>query len=150
MTLPTHLMAGLVVGKLTGNYSVAIITSIVFDIDHLFFYYTRHLLFRPAKVLKKAFKEKIYVKGKRGIFHSVFTWMLVSLIFLLINFPVGVTIASAYFVHLALDALDDSSFYPLYPWERLEIKGPINYFSFSEVIFLAVFSFSYYLIIVFA
>ncbi|HMB65965.1 MAG TPA: metal-dependent hydrolase [Patescibacteria group bacterium] len=147
MTLPTHLMAGLIVGKMTGNYPAAIITSIVFDLVHLFFYYTPDLLFRPFKVLRKALRAKVYLKGERGVFHSIFTWVLVSVVFMLINFPLGVTVASAYFLHLILDALDTSSFYPFYPFKGLNLHGPIIYASFAEVIFLAILSGVYYLII---
>ena len=145
MTLPTHIMAGLIVGKVTGNYPVAIITSVVFDLDHFFFYYTRDLIFRPVKVFKKALRKKIFIKGRRGIFHSVFTWIMVSALFMLINFPLGVTVSASYLVHLILDVLDDASFYPFYPLKVLNLRGPITYFSFSEVVFLAIITLAYYL-----
>jgi len=34
MTLPTHALLGLIIGKATGNYSFAIASSVLPDIDH--------------------------------------------------------------------------------------------------------------------
>ncbi len=147
MTLPSHFLVGVAVGSITGHYPAAIITSVVFDLDHLFFYYTRNLLFRPLKVLTKALEEKVYIKGQRGIFHSIFSLVAISTIFLLIDFSLGMTVFLAYFFHLLLDALDESPFYPFYPLKKMELSGPVIYASFGEVTLLVLLGLAYYLII---
>ena len=36
MYFPSHIAAGLVIGKLTGDYTTAVIASVFPDIDHLY------------------------------------------------------------------------------------------------------------------
>ena len=35
MTLPTHLVFGLIIGKVTGNYPLAVLAAIAVDVDHI-------------------------------------------------------------------------------------------------------------------
>jgi membrane-bound metal-dependent hydrolase YbcI (DUF457 family) len=47
---------------------------------------------------------------------------------------VGVTFALGYFSHILLDALDSADFWPLWPLTKINIRGPVPYFSIEELV----------------
>lgn len=74
-------------------------------------------------------------EDERNYLHSVFTWILLSIIILLISVPVGIVFAISYVVHLCFDMLDKSDYYPLFPNKSVNIKLRIKYCSKQEFIF---------------
>ena len=135
MTLPTHLLAGLIIGKITGDYATAITGSLVMDLDHAVSYFRHGILFKP-KQLFQAIKEEADPWGdQRNFMHSIFSWVIISILLSIINFHLGLVFSLAYFFHLVFDALDSANFYPFFPFRKFAIKGFVKYFSKQEIAF---------------
>jgi len=66
--------------------------------------------------------EDTIITDQRNYFHSIFAFVILSLIILLINVPVGIVFAIAYAVHLCFDMLDKSDYYPLFPNKSINVK----------------------------
>jgi membrane-bound metal-dependent hydrolase YbcI (DUF457 family) len=128
----THLALGLIIGKVTGNYPAAIIGSLAIDIDHLIPIIERR---KPFSVKKIWQKSKKHLDSSRSYFHSVFAWIFFSAIFCLIDLQFGIIFSIAYLGHFLLDALDNSTFYPFYPFKKIVILGFIPYYSRKELYF---------------
>jgi len=135
MTFLSHILAGLIIGKITGNYSVAIIASVVMDLDHVISYYRHKMLFDFRKILKEALNEKDQWGYQRNFLHNIFVFIILSLLVILFNPAIALTFFLAYFVHLFLDAIDGSPLYPLYPSKKFATVGLIRYNSKQEYIF---------------
>ena len=145
MFITTHLAAGLLVGKMTGNYPLAIGGAIIWDIDHLIPYYRHHVLKSPAKFWHAITSGTDPYRGQRGWFHNIFAWLLIAgASLLLLPPPLGVAFSLGYLSHLVLDAFDTADFWPLYPSKAINLHGPIRYFSLSEA------SFAFALLLLFA
>jgi membrane-bound metal-dependent hydrolase YbcI (DUF457 family) len=132
MTLPTHLMAGLILGKITGNYPLSIGIGVGIDVDHVFSYFKNGILLKPKKFLKTIFNKDDPYGDQRFILHNVLVFILLSMIVLMFNRTIGVVFALAYFSHIFLDALDSSDYFPFFPNKKLNLHGPIKYFSKQE------------------
>lgn len=126
-----HLFAGLIIGKLFGNYIIALLGALLVDIDHLIVYAKHGILFNPKKFWKTITNPLDPYGNQRNFLHSFFTWIIISAIIFLIDFRIGIIFSLAYLSHLILDLLDGSDFYPLYPL-KFNIKGPIKYLSMQE------------------
>ncbi len=135
MTLPTHLLAGLIIGNLTGNYTVAITGSLIMDLDHIISFYRHGILFNAKKLLKEVSDEKDPWNDQRNYLHNVFVWVAISIIFCLINLNLGIIFSLCYLVHLIFDALNTVNFYPFYPSRKFPVKGFIKYGTRKELIF---------------
>ena len=135
MTFPAHLLLGLVIGKVMGNYPVAILASTLVDVDHLQSYIKHGLLSRPKELWSTLTSQDDPYGDQRGIFHNVMFFALVSWVLISLFSSVGWVIAAGWLGHLCLDALDSSDYWPLYPYKRINLKGPIDYNSKAEVIF---------------
>ena len=146
MTYPTHLALALIIGKATGNYEVSLITSFAPDLDHLFSLYKHKLLKNPKEFFKITLQTNDPWKDQRGYLHNFINFLCISTLAYIINQPLGTIIFLAYFGHLLLDALDNSSYYPFFPNTKINIRGPIKYFSKAEFIF-ALILFVIYLIL---
>src|SRR3989344_1312471 len=134
MTFPTHILAGLIIGKLTGDYTAALTGSLVMDADHLISYHQNGILFKPKRILQESLTEKDPWGSQKNIFHSVQAWLLVSLLLVSINAHFGLIFSLAYLVHLILDALH-RDVYPFYPYKKFKIQKPIiRYLSKKEAI----------------
>lgn len=134
MFLLAHLFVGLIIGKIFGNYVVALLGALIIDIDHLVPYIKHKIIFRPKKLCKTITNPKDPYGNQRNYLHSVFLWAVISIIIILINFNIGLIFSLAYFSHLLFDALDNSNFYPFYPL-KYNLKGPIGYLSVREFMF---------------
>lgn len=130
-----HLAAGLLLGKLTGSYTWALMGAFFPDVDHLFSYVRHGLLWRPKRLWKALIREADPWGDQRNFLHTVFLWVLISGAFLLIDFRIGLVFSLGYLSHLALDALDSADYYPFYPSKQITIRGPIGYFSWKELVF---------------
>ena len=138
MFLPTHLAAGLIIGKLTGNYNAALLGSVVMDLDHLLAYSRAGILFNFKKLLIATTGKINIGMPQRNFLHNIFFCLLISAVALTINFSAGLVFAIAYICHLILDSLDNSNYYPLYPNLKIKLHGPIKYFSKQDIIFAAI------------
>lgn len=129
MYLPSHIAAGLVIGKITGDYTAAVIGSLIPDLDHLYSYF-KHGAFKSwKKIIQTITSEEDPHDDQRNYFHNIFFFLAVVAFFMIINFSVGLIFSIAYFVHLLMDSLDGAEYYPLYPNKRINLRGPIGYFS---------------------
>jgi len=146
MFLPTHLVAGLVIGKLTGNYNVALLGSVIMDLDHLLAYYRAGILFKFRKVLIAATGKADIGMPQRNFFHNIFFCLLVLALALAVNFSAGLVFGIAYLCHLVLDSLDDSNYFPFYPNKQINLRGPIRYFSRQEFVFAFILLLIYFII----
>jgi membrane-bound metal-dependent hydrolase YbcI (DUF457 family) len=140
MTFPTHLMAGLVIGKLTGNYSLSIAGSLFLDIDHAFSYAKNGILLKPKQLWKAVTDREDPYGDQRYFLHNFFVFLIITTIVLLLDLRIGLIFGIAYLGHLILDALDNSDYFPFFPNKKFNVRGPIRYFSIEEslVFFLLV------------
>ena len=136
MTLPTHVLAGLIIGKITGDFPTALVGSLVIDLDHVVSYFRHGILFKPRQLYKAISDEADPWGDQRNFLHSIFSWIAISVLLLLINFKFGLVFSIAYFFHLVFDALDSADFYPFFPFfKKVVIKGFVKYYSKQEIIF---------------
>ncbi len=70
MFIITHFIAGLLIGKLTGNYTFALVGAVLIDVDHLFSY-VKHRVLCPSASTKpqplgcgalRASKKQVLIK----------------------------------------------------------------------------------------
>jgi membrane-bound metal-dependent hydrolase YbcI (DUF457 family) len=133
MFIITHLVLGLILGKLFGSYSFALIGALIPDIDHIFPYIRHKILFHMKKLWKTITASKDKYHDQRNYLHSLFIVIPVTIIMLVLNYSLFLVFSLAYLSHLFLDSLDNSEFYPFYPIKK-KILGPIKYFSKTEFI----------------
>ena len=145
MFFASHLAAGLIIGKLTGNYSAALLGSLLIDIDHIVSYAKHGLLFNPKRAWKVMTSHEDTHGTQRHFLHSFFSWAIITAVMALFNYSYAVIFSIGYFVHLIFDAFDSSDFYPLFPL-KWNIKGPLQYMSSAEYLFAALLFVIYFLL----
>ncbi|OIO45584.1 MAG: hypothetical protein AUJ28_03945 [Parcubacteria group bacterium CG1_02_37_51] len=133
MYLGTHLAAGLIIGKITGDYTPAILGSVIGDVDHLYSYYKHGLFQSVEKFIKYARAKENPIDDERNYLHNVNVIFILSLIIMVFNFFTGLVFLIAYLSHLLLDALDHTDFYPFWPNRKINLRGPINFFSIGDI-----------------
>lgn len=138
MTIPTHIMLGAIIGKITGNYSLAIGASIVPDFDHLSSYIRSGVIKTPKVFWKTITDEQDPYGNQRGILHNLIVFVFVSIILILFLSKVGYVLVLGWLGHIILDALDRSDYWPFYPNKKVNIRGLIKYASIQEFIFFLV------------
>jgi membrane-bound metal-dependent hydrolase YbcI (DUF457 family) len=136
MFITAHILAGLLIGKLTGHYALALASAVLIDVDHLGPYARHRVLWRPKSLWSAATDPEDPYKDQRTILHSFITWTLVSTIVLLIDQHIATVVSLGWLSHLILDVLDGSDFSPLYPFGT-SVRGPIGYLSRGEFAFTA-------------
>lgn len=140
MTHPTHLIAGALVGYATGDYATALIVSVAVDIDHL-----------PSMLGKKVFKSKnaflqsiletdSKYEAERGILHNALSFSVISIAVWILFPSIAPAFILSYLAHLIMDGLDSANTPILWPFSRINIKGPVKYFSRREFLFAALLS----------
>jgi len=134
MFIVAHIVAGLIIGKITNNYPLALTGALFVDVDHLIPYIKHKVIFSPKKFWKTITDPLDPFGNQRNYLHSFLTWTIFTAIILQINFNLGVIFSLGYLSHLILDFLDGSDFYPLYPL-KYKFNGPIKYFSKNELVF---------------
>ena len=138
MTLPTHLVFGLIIGKVTGNYPLAVLAAIAVDVDHIVPFAKSGALWSPRK-LWHVMKDRTDRFGTpRYILHNVFVATAMCIGAFIINTQFGIIVSLSYLSHLFLDAIDDTIYYPFYPNTSINIRGPIEYFSKQEIALVVV------------
>jgi membrane-bound metal-dependent hydrolase YbcI (DUF457 family) len=136
MLFITHLITGVILGAISGNYLWVILGSMLVDIDHVYVF-LRHRIYNPLHMVRLGCDSRDVIKGQRTVAHSLLGWAIVSGAIYLFDATVGFYFGVGYLAHLLLDAFDKAElqlFYPL-SWH---IRGPINYNSRSEHVLLAV------------
>ncbi len=134
MFLPTHLAAGLIIGKLTGNYGASLFGSVFMDLDHLLAYYRAGILFKFKKVFAVIAGRANINIPQRNYLHNILFFCLAAALALMLNFSAGLIFGAAFALHLVLDSLDNSNYYPFYPNLKINLHGPVKYFSKQEFI----------------
>ena len=145
MFIFAHFLFGLIIGKISGNYLVALIGALFIDLDHLVVYIKKGIIFKPKKLWKIIIDANDPYGFQRNFLHNFFVWIVLSIIILIFDFKIGIIFSLAYLSHLFLDSLDGSDFYPFYPW-KFNVRGPIRYLSLSELIFTLILLLVYVLI----
>ncbi len=135
MTLPTHFLLGMIMGKVTGNYPIAISASVLIDLDHLQSYISHGIILKPKKLWKTLTDQKDPWGDQRGMFHNIVFFGVVAVPLMFLGGAIGKIITLGYLGHLLLDALDNSDYWPLYPNKKINLKGFINYGTWHELMF---------------
>jgi membrane-bound metal-dependent hydrolase YbcI (DUF457 family) len=146
VTIPTHLIAGLLIGKLTGNYPLAIASSALVDVDHLQSYIKSGVILKPKLFWKTITDQADPYGNQRGYLHNTFVFFIISSLLYLFFSVAIVPFILGWLGHLILDALDNSDYWPLYPNKRVNLKGPILYATYQELLF-AIFLLSLYFVL---
>ena len=143
----THLAAGLIVGKVTGQYDAALIASFFADLDHLIPLIKTGVILHPLALLRTTITEDDSYGNERHILHNVGVWLIIStFVYFAIGTEWGIAFLAAYFIHLLLDAIDGANFYPFYPNKRINFRGSIRYASLNEM-FLSIILFGFFLLL---
>lgn len=144
MTIPNHLALGLIIGKVTGSYEIAIATSVLLDCDH-FIPLAKHGLMKNFKGFWKAItdsEDKFH--DQRGILHNIFALLIIiSLSSIIFGPQVALVVGLSHFGHIFLDAISDSDSWPFRPFSNFKLRGFIPYYSKYEILnffmFIAIF-----------
>lgn len=134
MTIASHIAVGLIVGKITDNYPLALAVSLLLDLDHVLVYFRNGVFKNFKKFWTTVTNEEDPYGNQRNVLHSIFTWGALSLLTFLFLPKFALTFTLAYLGHLLLDLLDSSDYQPFYPI-KWNVKGPIKYFSYAELLF---------------
>jgi len=86
------------------------------------------------KVKPLSFLINIFL-GHRGIFHSVFLLILISLLIMLASYEITIAFFVGYLSHLILDSLTPEGVMFFYPFSKKKTKGFIRTGSLWENIF---------------
>ncbi|HLC61199.1 MAG TPA: metal-dependent hydrolase [Candidatus Nanoarchaeia archaeon] len=132
MFIFAHLVAGLIVGRISGNYPVSLVGAIFADLDHLIPYVQHKVIFNIKKFWKTITGEQDNIGNQRNYLHNIIVFATLSFLVFIFDFRIGLIFSIAYLSHLLLDLIDTSDFYPFYP-SKMNIKGPIGYFSRAEI-----------------
>lgn len=132
MFFTAHLAAGLIIGKITDNYTASLIAAMGPDLDHAISYIRSGVLFRPKEFLRTITTTEDPAGDQRNFLHNVGSLAAVTISSFFIDIQLGWTVGAAYLSHLVLDILDSADFYPFYPSQRIKWRGPITYFSRTE------------------
>ena len=135
MTYPSHLLAGLIIGKATGDYPTAIAGSMLIDLDHMVSYVRHGIWYKPRALFKVLTDENDPWGDQRNFLHNVVVWAVCSALLMFASFKFGTVFSIAWFFHLVFDAFDNADYYPFYPSKKFVIKGFVKYYSKQEIIF---------------
>lgn len=133
MLLLTHLLFGLFLGNLLGNMLLVAIGAILVDIDHIYVYIQRGVIFYPRKLLASLFSPHDPYGTQRTVAHSLFAWLIVTIAISLVNKQYASLISIGYLSHLLLDAIDSDELRLMFPLKG-NIRGPVVYNSEVEYI----------------
>lgn len=132
--MPTHILLGAIIGKVTGDPVAAIAVSVLVDVDHLYSYAKHKVLFTFKKFWKVVTDQSDPYGDQRGYLHNIIIAAVISALSFFVSKKFGIVFSSAYFGHLLLDMLDTSDYFIFYPSTTVNVKGFIDYYSKGEVI----------------
>ena len=130
MLTSSHLLLGLIIGKLLNHPFMVALGAVVIDVDHIYAYYMRS----RSTSLRELFHINLIPDdhlGLRSFFHTLIGWSITSALLMMANYEFGLYFSIGYLSHLFLDALDGSNLYLFYPLD-INILGPITYNSYAE------------------
>jgi len=128
-----HLLLGILLGMIFGNYFFFILGSILPDLDHAYII-LKNKLFSFKKIIKTIKYEKRFnIRYKTFLFHSIFGLILFSLIVYLFSKTGVIYFGVAYLLHLLIDWIDLDEKYFLYPL-KIKFKGFLPIWSKFEKI----------------
>lgn len=128
-----HLLLGILLGQIFGNYFLFILGSIIPDIDHLYVAIKNGLLKQGIFLDSIRFEKRYKIKYKTPLVHSLLGLIIFSaIVFLFVKWQV-IYFSIAYFLHLLADWPDVDEKYYLYPL-KIKFKGPLKVFSNPEKI----------------
>lgn len=146
MTLPTHAIAGLIIGKITGNYALAIGASTLIDIDHLQSYIKSGVILKPRLFWKTITDQNDPYGNQRGYLHNIYVCLSISLLLFIVFKTSSIPLIVGWLGHLFLDALDNSDYWPLYPNKTINLRGFIPYATYQEGLFVMLLLIVYFII----
>ena len=148
MLLLTHLLFGLLIGNLLGNMLLVAIGAVLVDIDHIYVFIKRGIIFYPRKLWHAMFTPHDPYGTSRTVAHSLFAWIIVTIAMSFVNKQYGAMISIGYLSHLMLDAIDNDDLQLMFPLKG-HIRGPVVYNSkaeyFLNIIMVAVIFVFFYL-----
>ncbi|MEK6906833.1 MAG: metal-dependent hydrolase [Nanoarchaeota archaeon] len=128
-----HLLIGILLGKIYGNYIYFIAGSLIPDIDHLYII-LKNRLYNIKKIISSIKYEKNYgLKYKTPLIHSILGLVIISSAVFFFNKIGAVYFSLAYFIHLLIDWVDIDEKYYLYPL-KIKFKGFLPIWSKQEKI----------------
>ncbi|MBR9702192.1 metal-dependent hydrolase [Candidatus Pacearchaeota archaeon] len=128
-----HLLIGIILGKLYGNYLLFILGSILPDIDHIFII-VKNKIYTLEKIIDSIRYEKEYnLNYKTALFHSLFGLVIFSLMVYIFVGNKAIYFSAAYLLHLLIDWPDTDTKYFLYPL-KTKFKGFLPIWSKPEQI----------------
>ena len=99
------------------------------------------------KVKPLSFLINIFL-GHRGIFHSPFLLILVSMVIAIINIEIAVAFFIGYLSHLVLDSLTPGGVMFFYPFSKKRTKGFIRTGSlFENILFILLLALCFYMLL---
>lgn len=116
-----HLLIGVILGQIYGNYLFFIFGSIFPDLDHIYILIKNKISLRKL-IDSIKFEKKYKIRYKTALFHSILGLILFSLIIFLFNKQGAIYFGVAYLLHLLIDWIDIDEKYYLYPL-RIKFKG---------------------------
>lgn len=135
VTIPTHILLGLIIGKVTGDYTAGILSSTLIDLDHFQSYYKHGLLSKPKELWSRLTDQSDPYGDQRGVLHSIYVFIVASIVLAALFPEVGPILVIGWFGHLCLDALDNSDYWPFYPNKKINLRGPVKYNTWQELLF---------------
>ncbi len=127
-----HLLIGVSLGKIFGNYMFFILGSIIPDLDHVYII-VKNRLFNIKKIINTIkYEDKFKIRYKTPLFHSVLGLILFSLIFYIFT-DKFFYFSLAYLFHLLIDWADVDEKYFLYPL-KIKFRGFLPVWSDFEKI----------------
>jgi len=150
MMFRTHLIFSFLISILIINYfniqnkivfvAILLIASALPDIDS----YKSKL---GKKIKPISFLINIFL-GHRGIFHSPFLLILISIIISIINIEIAAAFFVGYLSHLVFDSLTPEGVMFFYPFSKKRTKGLIRTGSlFENILFILLLLLCFYMII---
>jgi len=128
-----HLLLGIILGELYGNYFFFILGSVFADLDHLYVIF-KHRLFNIRKMIESIrYEHKYRINYKTPLFHSLFGAVIFSTAVFFIAPYGAIPFLIGYLLHLLLDLIDIDEKYLLYPL-RIKFKGFLPIWSIVEQI----------------
>jgi membrane-bound metal-dependent hydrolase YbcI (DUF457 family) len=132
-------MLGLIVGKVTGSYEIAVGTSVLLDLDHIL-PLARHGLLKNFKTFWNSVTnpEDPY-EDQRGVLHTFLAVFLTTVVsYFLFGAFVSMVLGISHLGHIVFDLLSDSYSWPFRPFSNLKTRGFVPYYSKYEVLFFLI------------
>jgi len=146
----THLLSGLLVGKLIGGSMLLVAAgAVVVDIDHLYNFVKKGIIYSPKKLWTTMFSPHDPHGTNRTMAHSLLGWAIATIALLTISRQYGAMLSIGYLSHLIIDVFDSDDLHLFFPLKG-SVKGPVVYNSASEyflnIVLAAALVMSFYLI----